>query len=43
LIKRLSNPKLSLDELERVAEEAPGGYGASKAALNAMARCSPRS
>jgi NAD(P)-dependent dehydrogenase (short-subunit alcohol dehydrogenase family) len=38
LIKSLSNPKLSLDELERLAKEAPGGYGASKAALNAMAR-----
>lgn len=36
LVKRLSNPKLSLAELERMAEEAPGGYGASKAALNAM-------
>lgn len=38
LVKRLSNPKLSLDELERMAEEAPGGYGASKAAITAMAR-----
>jgi NAD(P)-dependent dehydrogenase (short-subunit alcohol dehydrogenase family) len=38
LVKRLSNPDLSLAELERLAEEAPGGYGASKAALNAMAR-----
>ena len=38
LVKRLSNPKLSLAELERLAEEAPGGYGASKAALSAMAR-----
>lgn len=38
LVKRLSNPQLSLTELERLAEEAPGGYGASKAALNAMAR-----
>jgi carbonyl reductase 1 len=38
LVKRLSNPKLSLAELERLAEEAPGGYGASKAALTAMAR-----
>jgi len=36
LVKRLSNPKLSLAELERLAEEAPDGYGASKAALNAM-------
>ena len=38
LVKRLSDPKLSLAELERLAEEAPGGYGASKAALTAMAR-----
>jgi NAD(P)-dependent dehydrogenase (short-subunit alcohol dehydrogenase family) len=38
LIKRLSSPKLSVAELERLAEEAPGGYGASKAALNAVAR-----
>jgi carbonyl reductase 1 len=38
LIKRLSSPTLSLAELERLAEEAPGGYGASKAALTVMAR-----
>ena len=38
LVKRLSSPTLSLPELERLAEEAPDGYGASKAALNAMAR-----
>jgi NAD(P)-dependent dehydrogenase (short-subunit alcohol dehydrogenase family) len=38
LVKRLSDPKLSLADLERLAEEAPGGYGASKAALIAMAR-----
>jgi NAD(P)-dependent dehydrogenase (short-subunit alcohol dehydrogenase family) len=38
LVKRLSSPGLSLVELERMAREAPGGYGASKAALNAMAR-----
>jgi carbonyl reductase 1 len=38
LVKRLSPLKLSLTELERLAEEAPAGYGASKAALNAMAR-----
>jgi len=38
LVKRLSNPKLSLAEIERLAQEAPDGYGASKAALNAMAR-----
>jgi NAD(P)-dependent dehydrogenase (short-subunit alcohol dehydrogenase family) len=38
LVGRLSNPKLSLADLERLAEEAQGGYGASKAALSAMAR-----
>jgi carbonyl reductase 1 len=38
LLKRLSDPKLSLAELERLANEAPGGYGASKAALTVMAR-----
>ena len=38
LVKRLSDPALSLDDLERLAGEAPDGYGASKATLNAMAR-----
>lgn len=38
LVERLSKPDLSLDDLERLAQEAPDGYGASKAALNAMAR-----
>ena len=38
LVKRLSNPKLSLSDLERLAEEAPGGYGESKATLNALAK-----
>jgi len=38
LVKRLSDPNLSLSDIEHLAEEAPGGYGASKAALNAMAR-----
>jgi len=38
LVKRLSDPGLSLEDLERLAAEAPDGYGASKAALNAMAR-----
>jgi NAD(P)-dependent dehydrogenase (short-subunit alcohol dehydrogenase family) len=38
LAKRLSNPKLSLADIERLAQEAPDGYGASKAALTAMAR-----
>lgn len=38
LVRRLSKPDLSLEELERLAREAPGGYGASKAALTVMAR-----
>jgi len=38
LLKFLSSAELSLAALERLAEEAPGGYGASKAALTAMAR-----
>ena len=38
LVKRLSDPALSLEDIETLAAEAPGGYGASKAALNAMAR-----
>src|SRR5262249_31267840 len=38
LVKRLSDPKLSLADLEALAKEAPGGYGASKAALTVMAR-----
>ena len=38
LMKRLSSPALSLDDLEALAREAPGGYGASKAALIVMAR-----
>lgn len=38
LVERLTNPALSLDELEALALEAPGGYGASKAAITALAR-----
>lgn len=38
LVKRLSGPELSLADLEHIAREASGGYGASKAVLNAMAR-----
>jgi NAD(P)-dependent dehydrogenase (short-subunit alcohol dehydrogenase family) len=38
LVKRLTSAELSLDDLERMAAEAPGGYGASKAAVSAMAR-----
>jgi len=38
LVKRLSDAKLSFADLERLIEEAPDGYGASKAALLPMAR-----
>jgi len=38
LVKRLTDPALTLNDLEKIAAEAPGGYGESKAALNAMAR-----
>jgi carbonyl reductase 1 len=38
LRKRLSKPDLTLAEIEQLAREARGGYGPSKAALNAMAR-----
>ena len=38
LVRRLSNPHLLFADLEQLAREAPGGYGQSKAALNAMAR-----
>ena len=38
LVRRLGAPALSLDDLDSMAREAPGGYGASKAALTAMAR-----
>jgi NAD(P)-dependent dehydrogenase (short-subunit alcohol dehydrogenase family) len=38
LVKRLSKPDLSFDDIEQLAAEAPAGYGGSKATLNAMAR-----
>jgi NAD(P)-dependent dehydrogenase (short-subunit alcohol dehydrogenase family) len=38
LVRRLSNPGLSLGDIERMAREAVGGYGPSKAAVTAMAR-----
>lgn len=38
LARRLSDSKLSLEDIERMAKEASGGYGASKATLVAMAR-----
>jgi NAD(P)-dependent dehydrogenase (short-subunit alcohol dehydrogenase family) len=38
LVQRLLYPGLSLTDIERLATEAPGGYGESKAALNAMSR-----
>jgi NAD(P)-dependent dehydrogenase (short-subunit alcohol dehydrogenase family) len=38
LVKRLSNPQLSFADVEQLAAEAPGGYGESKATLNALTR-----
>ena len=38
LVERLSDPQLSLADIERLAKEAPGGYGETKATLNAMSR-----
>ena len=38
LAQRLSDPRLSFADLEHLADEAPNGYGGSKAALNALAR-----
>lgn len=38
LVKILGSPDLSLADIEGLAMQASGGYGASKAALNAMAR-----
>ena len=35
--RRLRDPALTVDDLLRLSEEAPDGYGASKAALNALA------
>ena len=38
LVKRLTDAKLTLDEIQRLADEASGSYGATKATLNAMTR-----
>lgn len=38
LVKRLSDPALSLADIERLGMEGRGGYGESKAVLDAMAR-----
>jgi NAD(P)-dependent dehydrogenase (short-subunit alcohol dehydrogenase family) len=38
LVTRLRDPSLTLEDIAQMAQEAPDGYGASKAALNAMAR-----
>src|SRR2546423_13374358 len=38
LSRRLRDPALKLDDLLALCDEMPGGYGASKATLNAMAR-----
>ncbi|MFL5309533.1 MAG: SDR family NAD(P)-dependent oxidoreductase [Myxococcales bacterium] len=36
--RRLRDPALTIDDVLRLSEQAPDGYGASKAALNALAR-----
>jgi NAD(P)-dependent dehydrogenase (short-subunit alcohol dehydrogenase family) len=36
--RRLRDPALTVDDVLRLSEEAPDGYGATKAALNALAR-----
>ncbi|TMA23690.1 MAG: SDR family NAD(P)-dependent oxidoreductase [Deltaproteobacteria bacterium] len=38
LSRRLRDPALKLDDILALCDEMPGGYGASKATLNAMAR-----
>jgi NAD(P)-dependent dehydrogenase (short-subunit alcohol dehydrogenase family) len=38
LSRKLRDPKLTLDDVLAFCDEMPGGYGASKATLNAMAR-----
>jgi len=38
LVRRLRDPALTLDGILALCDEMPGGYGASKATLNAMTR-----
>jgi NAD(P)-dependent dehydrogenase (short-subunit alcohol dehydrogenase family) len=38
LTRRLTDPALTIDALLALCDEAPGGYGPSKAALNAATR-----
>src|SRR5256885_183504 len=38
LVRRLRDPSLTLDDLLALCDGKPGGYGPSKATLNAMAR-----
>jgi len=38
VVRRLQDPALTVDDVLRLSQEAPDGYGASKAALNALAR-----
>lgn len=38
LARRLEDPRLSFDDILELCEHPPGGYGASKAALNALTR-----
>jgi NAD(P)-dependent dehydrogenase (short-subunit alcohol dehydrogenase family) len=38
LVRRLKDPALTVADLLRLADDAPGGYGPTKAALNALTR-----
>jgi NAD(P)-dependent dehydrogenase (short-subunit alcohol dehydrogenase family) len=38
LVRKLQDPELTVEDLLALSERPPGGYGASKAALNALTR-----
>src|SRR5690349_4012516 len=38
LVRKLEDPELGFDDILALCERPPGGYGASKAALNALTR-----
>jgi NAD(P)-dependent dehydrogenase (short-subunit alcohol dehydrogenase family) len=38
LVQKLRSPELTIDDILDLCEHPPGGYGASKAALNALAK-----
>lgn len=43
LVRKLQDPKLSFEDILALCEAPPGGYGASKAALNALTKLFARS